>query len=394
MKTLCGHVILAALAAVLLSAAAGAAVVIKTDGTRLEGKVTERGDTVTVRVKFSRVRVPRSEVRVILRTSVSTVDRFKAYLKPRDLLILASRAGLRLTLERSEDMVGGLKAAPDAIRAVEALLERLRLTPRHTAEAVRKNVAQFEKDFGVKCLESRHYFVLTDLGPVQARKIAAHMDGIFREYQTRLVFDEKITDRFVVKVYGSQAEYAARGGPPGSSAYFSSAGRELVGYRQRQEDMLFRSLYHEGMHQFLHFYVPNPPTWFDEGLAKYFENAKPTRGVRRKGVPSYKVGGKDFQQTWRVQQAAVRGGMVPLERLIGMTREEFYGANRSLNYGQAWALTHFMIEGRNPLLRKLWKDYFFALRDGATQEEANKKTFGRLKEDVLERLFKRYVKGL
>jgi hypothetical protein len=53
-----------------------------------------------------------------------------------------------------------------------------------------------------------------------------------------------------------------------------------------------------------------------------------------------------------------------------------------------------MIEGGNPLLKKLWKDYFFALRDGATGEEANKKTFGKLNPRLLESLFKKYVMRL
>ncbi|MHC4201750.1 MAG: DUF1570 domain-containing protein, partial [Planctomycetota bacterium] len=289
------------------------------------------------------------------------------------------------------------KSSPDVLAAAEELLERTRLTPTHTREAVDKNREAFKKECGARAteIESNHYYVLTTTGAVHARKVAARMDGIFREYQRRLVFKEKITEKFVVKVYGSQSEYLAQGGPPGSAAYFHQMKRELVGFKQRTEDLLFRSLYHEGMHQFLMFYVPNPPIWFNEGLAKYFENAKYMRGARSSSALQYRVGKKDTLLSMSAKRAATQGRLVPLRKLTGMSKREFYNpVSRHLNYSQAWALTHFMIEGGNPLLKKLWKDYFFALRDGATQEEANKKTFGKLNPRLLESLFKKYVMRL
>ena len=67
-----------ALAAAGLVSTARADVVIKKDGTRVEGEVTERGGTVTVKTKRGRKRIPKSEVRIILRSSTNIVDRLKA----------------------------------------------------------------------------------------------------------------------------------------------------------------------------------------------------------------------------------------------------------------------------------------------------------------------------
>ena len=386
----------AALLVAVLPSAARADIVIRKDDTRVEGVVTEMGGTVTVKTKKGRTRIPKSDVKLILRTSTDIVDRLKAHFRGCDMLLIASRAGRRLTLEQAEKIVGKLKSAADPFAEVDKALKAMRLTPEHSAEAIRKNVEGFEKEFGVKAYESKHYYVLTNLGKMWERKIAAYMDGIFREYQKRLVFKEKITQKFVVKVYSTQAEYMAHGAMPGSAAYYNPAGRELVGYKQRSDDILFQSLYHEGMHQFLMFYVPNPPMWFNEGLAKYFETAKPMRGARSASAPSYNVSRKDSNMVRYVKSAKRAGQLHALPRLIRMTRPEFYGANIGVNYAQAWAFTHFLLESGNARLKQWWIDYFCALRDGMSQEEVNAKVFNEKSINIplLQKMFDKYVESL
>jgi len=388
-----------ALVTVALAAAgpvplARADVVIKKDGTRVEGEVTERGGTVTVKTKRGRKRIPKSEVKIILRSSTNIVDRLKAHFRGRDLMLIASRAGRRITLEQAEKTIGMLKGAEDPFAAVDEFLEKTRLTPRHAAESIRKNIEAFEKEFSVKAYESRYYFVLTNLGKKWEQKIAAYMDGIFQEYQKRLVFKEKITQKFVIKVYGTQSQYMAHGGPPRSAAYYSPSRQELVGFKQQTDERLFQSLYHEGMHQFLMFYVPNPPMWFNEGLAKYFETAKPMRGVRSAKAPRYNVSRKDPLMVRNVRYLHQGGEFHALSHLIKMERGEFYGVKIGTNYAQAWAFTHFLLESGNPKLKQWWIDYFYALRDGASQKEANEQVFGKANMQVLERLFEKYVRSL
>ncbi|MHC5056454.1 MAG: DUF1570 domain-containing protein [Planctomycetota bacterium] len=387
-----------ALAVAVLVAAAGlparADIVIKKDGTRVEGEVTEKGGTVTVKTKRGRTRIPKSDVKMILRTSTDIVDRLKAHFRGRDLMLIASRAGRRMPLEEAEKLVSRMKAAADPMAEVDRALEQLRLTPKHAAEIVKKNVEAFEKEFKVKAHESIYYHVLTNLGPAWEQKIANYMDGIFQEYQKRLVFGEKITQKFVVKVYATQAEYVAHGAMPQSAAYYNPSKRELVGYKQQTDDRLFQSLYHEGMHQFLMFYVPNPPMWFNEGLAKYFQTARPMRGIRSAKAPRYNVSRKDPGMV-RYAKYHKRGGKFsPLSHLIKMERPEFYGPNIGINYAQAWAFTHFLLESGSPQLKKWWIDYFYALRDGATQAEANEKVFGKVNMQMLERMFDKYVDSM
>ncbi len=386
------------LAAAVVTAAVGsrarADIVITKDGTRLEGDVSEKGGTVTVKTKKGRKRIAKSDVKLILRTSTDIVDRLKAHLRGRDLMLIASRAGRGATLEWAEGIVARMKSAADPMAEVDKVLKQLRLTPDDAAKTVAANVAAFEKEFGVKAHESIYYYVLTNLGPVWEQKIAAYMDGIFQEYQKRLVFKEKITQKFVVKVYATQGQYIAHGAMPKSAAYYNPSKRELVGYKQQTDDRLFQSLYHEGMHQFLMFYVPNPPMWFNEGLAKYFQTARPMRGVRSAKAPRYNVSRKDPNMVRYVKYAKRGGQLRKLSYLIRMERAEFYGPNISANYAQAWAFTHFLLESGNSQLKKWWIDYFYAVRDGATQEEANKKVFGKVNMPTLERMFDKYVDSM
>jgi hypothetical protein len=65
-----------------------------------------------------------------------------------------------------------------------------------------------------------------------------------------------------------------------------------------------------------------------------------------------------------------------------------------LNYAQAWAFTHFLVESKNRILKQLWLDYFFALRDGADQEEANRKVFGKVDLLRLQGMLEKYITRL
>jgi hypothetical protein len=393
-----GHILTALLAAALSlggPAAARADVVICTDNSRHEGEVVEKGDLVIVKTRRGVVRLERAKVADILRTETSLADRFRADPNARDLLILASRAGIALTLEHAELLVMKLRTGEDATVGAELLLDALRLTPEHTRAIVERHVSEFKEEFGAKAAvyEGEHYVVLTTLGGSWARKVGLRMDGIFKEFQKRLIFKEKITDRFVVKLYASEIEYADHDGPPRTSAYFCSGTRELVAFRQRTDDLLFEGFYHEGMHQFLHFYVPNPPIWFDEGLAQYFETARPGTASSG-GKPSYIVGGANRWTASFLKRRLEGCRTVPLRRLVSMDYEEFCGDRDGVNYAHAWAFTHFLVESKNRTLNQLWLDYFFALRDGADQEEANKKVFGKVDLPQLQGMLEKYIRRL
>lgn len=374
--------------------ASGADVLILRNGLRLEGSVSESDGTVTVCTPSGRRQFAPEEVKGIIRRSTPLHERFVLDPRPEDLVLLAYRAGARLELEKASCLVEAVRNAESPTEAAVKLLDTMRISPRHVEELVLTNIEEFKREFGPKATvyEGKHYIVLTTLGDFWARKIAVRMDGIFEEYQRRLVFDEKLEGRFIIRIYGSADEYLAHGGLQDSSACFFPHRRELSAPFDSNEDRLFRSLFHEGMHQFLHFYVPDPPAWFDEGLAQYFETARILSGTGPDSTPIYAVGLKDESLAKELRTAAKVGKTIPIARLIAMSRDEFYGDDRRMNYICAWAFTHFLLESGDESLRRLWAGYFLALRSGVGQKEANNKVFSRVDMAALEKRFLAYIR--
>jgi hypothetical protein len=385
----------AAAFAIASSVASAAEIVVKKDGTRVEGDVTEGSTFVIVKTSSGRVMIPRSDIRAVLGPSAALHERFKADPNAGQLLTLASRAGVPMDLQKAEEIVRDLREDESGM-AVEMLLLGLGLTPECTRAAVELNTSEFKAAYGDAAIviDGEHYRVLTNVDSSLAKRIAVRMDGIFEEYQKQMQFEEKVTDRFVVKVYNTEAEYLADGGPEFSAAYFSPYLRELVAFKTPRSETVFESLYHEGMHQFLHFYVPNPPIWFDEGLAQYFESAKLRLDRIGSSKPNYALGAKLSYLSEQVRDAARNGRLIRLTDLLAMPQEEFYGESRSLNYAQAWAFTHFLIQSTDEPLKKLWKDYFYSLKRGAGQEEANSSVFGKANMQRLQAAFAQYAKRL
>jgi hypothetical protein len=404
---------LAAVLAALWAAAAPADIIIKKDGTRIEGDVKLQGDAYVVtnivgpdgKPTKSTVRVPLGEVARVLETSTSSQDRFRAKPNERDLALLVSRAGLGIPRDKVGEAVAEVLKAPDGLRAADDLIEKWKLDKKHTAAIVAKHCEVFEKEYGQSAViigrpgsptESRtkHYVVCTNAGAALANEIVQHMEAIFYEYENRLIFREKISEKFVCKVYATREEYVGHGGMAMSAAYYSSALRELVTFAEQAKENMFHSLYHEGMHQFLHYYVPDPPIWFDEGMAQYFETAK-YYGRTGSSPQAFRVGLKKEACAQYLRFFDARN-LPSLAAMLKMSKQQFYTVNVQMNYAMAWALTHFMLEGGNRQLMEMWRDYFFILRDGATQEEVNQKVFFNEKVNfaAIETLFRSYVAKL
>lgn len=330
---------------------------------------------------------------------VDLLSRFRLEHKAVQLMLLAARTGRVIKLKEVEvllqqhlGMASERGQSPES--AIEELIDGWKLAPEHTREKVQQQIKEFQEEWGARAtvLKSRHYHVLTNNGLRFAKLVALRMDGIFEEYQRRLVFKERITERFVVKVYKDRASYLGSGAPGMSAAYYSASDRALVGYDSDDGRRTFAALQHEGCHQFLHFYVPDPPTWFDEGLAQYFETATPRRAADSKGR-LYNVGLPHKGNISAVKRALQRESLVTLRKLTHMSRAEYY-MRAHVCYPQGWALTYFLLETGHPRFKRLWRDYFFALRAGKTTREANTEVFAGIDWSALDELFARWIKQI
>lgn len=111
-------------------------------------------------------------------------------------------------------------------------------------------------------------------------------------------------------------------------AFFVESDTRLTVYAQ-WGDRVAEDLRHEVAHGYLHAVVPNLPLWLDEGLAEYFEVPRGNDGLNRQHLDS-------------LMQRAVHEGWRP--NLVRLERLRSIGEMQQLDYAEAWAWIHWLLE--------------------------------------------------
>lgn len=241
-----------------------------------------------------------------------------------------------------------------------------------------------------------HYEVVTDISEEFTTLVAQHMEAIYREYAERLKGFGEMKGRFEVAVYKERKSYLERmpPGAEGSGGAFVANLHLLTTFVEgRTNEDVFRTLYHEGLHQFVFNVVsPNCPIWLNEGLAEYFSYASWNgRRFRVGGVPT---------ENLRVLQAAIRDNReVPFGRILAMTPQEWLqNVNRGpavslVQYSQAWGMVHFLVNARGGRYSRLLQRYIRAVADGEDAAEAFEDIFGN-DLDSFHRAWREYILAL
>lgn len=321
------------------------------------------------------------------------VERFKETHDYRIFKILAWRAGRVVDTELAREACDVLKDNPEQI---DEVFERWGITI---------DQKEFEKDAESKwksqhrdalVLKSSHYLLLATKGDEKyAKLIKGYMEKVFKLYQSKFKTKEKIEGRFLIKLYGSREKYVAGGGPETSVAYFSASGRELVGYVPRgprfpTEEELIRetvmTFFHEGFHQYLTYFVPDPPTWVNEGFACLFEGLKIKKGRISEGKYI-----SEYYRDW-LKQYIKENTVTPISEFLYLTQAEYY-AKQNVHYCQGWGLVHFLALG-SPDYNKYYKRVLTNLKNGMDREEAIRDVFSKVNLYKLDEAYRAYVMGL
>jgi hypothetical protein len=153
----------------------------------------------------------------------------------------------------------------------------------------------------------------------------------------------------VIRVFSSADDYLAYMGPEAkwSGGMWTPAKRELVvrpiefGSVRERKDWLLNVVYHETLHQYLHyaFRAADTPVWYNEGHAMLFEGAE----VGRDGIAV----GESERRAKKIDELAADDGL-DFERVTALSHEAFYAAKapgekvRETHYATAWALVYFL----------------------------------------------------
>lgn len=242
-----------------------------------------------------------------------------------------------------------------------------------------------------------HYDVTTDVSKEFTELLGEHMEGIHREYVRRLRgVGKKMDVRFRVVVHKTRESYDESMPEKlvGSSGAFVSKQKLLTAYLgDRTWEDVFRTLYHEGFHQFAYGSItPKIPVWVNEGLAEYFYEATwDGKGFRTGQVPPRRLA--------VLRRALGAETYFPLEELLTMTNDQWLLNMRTdrektaIEYCQSWALVHFLIHAENGRHLDRLLGYLNRMARGIGLREAFKKSFGTDLEGF-EKAWKMYVSDL
>ncbi|MFH0940114.1 MAG: DUF1570 domain-containing protein [Planctomycetota bacterium] len=188
---------------------------------------------------------------------------------------------------------------------------------------------------------------------------------------------------------------------PDRGAYFSAQKAVLLYFEGQPEEVLQRNLIHEVTHHFTRIVYGVMPTWFEEGVAMYFQESDYNRSPVILGVVDQQISGN-------VKGALEQKRLLSVDALLKLEYKAYHVSDigrERLHYDQSWALVHFFVHASEKLkpadatgrarvaaYRPKFLNFMAEARKTRTKPEVSwKKTMGDLPMESLEKDFQEYV---
>ncbi|MHC4819543.1 MAG: DUF1570 domain-containing protein, partial [Planctomycetota bacterium] len=233
--------------------------------------------------------------------------------------------------------------------------------------------------------KSRHYHVVTDIDKKTCRAAAKNLEQAYVLYTVRL---DRVKDaeqrRFKVYLFSGREGYLKYtadilGKPSETSAglYYPLLKQFLIWNLPEREEMM-RTVRHEGFHQYLDRLMPNPPAWFNEGLAEYYEIARVHRGQWRVGDAN----------AYHLKTLSDKG-IMPLKEFLYRDHASFMKKAQE-HYAQSWAFIRFLRHStreNGQLFERFWE----ALKTNPSRKAALDEALDGIDLDALETAFRDHL---
>jgi hypothetical protein len=200
--------------------------------------------------------------------------------------------------------------------------------------------------------ESANYRVVSDIDQAVCVTAARVLEEALGIYRTQLKLLPKSEGRkYPVYLFSGQAGFQAymaearlfgTGGHEHLAGVYSPLLKQLLIWNLPEREEMIHTVRHEGFHQMLDRVLPDPPVWFNEGLAVYYENLSNKGGALKHGNLHH-----DLLDLLREKP------IPPLEQLLGAGHRAFYAGGRA-SYAHAWAFVHMLRHG-TPAHRALFE---------------------------------------
>ncbi len=226
------------------------------------------------------------------------------------------------------------------------------------------------------------YDLETNVSQKYANEMAQFMDKVYRDYVKVFPYKKNEALRFHVKIFSSESEFfgyyrrvtgSEPSGPYGKVlAYYMPLTKELVGWNAPD---IHETMTHEGLHQYIDYFIDQCPIWLNEGYASYFEKStadEPRFNKERHMTAKFLLISKQLPR---------------IKDLILMDGNTFrrHGA---WHYGSSWSLIYYLIKtGQKSLLDR----YFEELMQGKSEQQAFDGVFGKIDLTKLEARWRKAI---
>ncbi|MFN0244090.1 MAG: DUF1570 domain-containing protein [Planctomycetota bacterium] len=237
--------------------------------------------------------------------------------------------------------------------------------------------------------KSEHYDVSSDISSQVCFRAATLLEKYYQKFNVHLKRIAKADKRrFPVYLFAGEAGYHAYTKEligrkvEHTAGLYSPIVKQLLIWNLPDMEEMLRTVRHEGFHQYFDQMVRHhPPIWLNEGLAQYYEGSKLVKGAWSDGelLPS-------CVETLRSTK------LRPLKAFLWMKPRAFQdAATMSLNYAEAWAFVHLLLNG-TPEHRRRFDALMDGLVGGMDAEAALEKAFGDADFAELEADLARYIR--
>jgi hypothetical protein len=238
---------------------------------------------------------------------------------------------------------------------------------------------------------SEHYDVCSDISERLCSDAALLLEKFYTKFDLHLRHVAPKQRKHVLRVYlfsgraGYEAYTKVLNGKElkNTAGMYSPVVKQLLIWNLPDHESILETIRHEGFHQYLDDLAEDPPHWFNEGLATYYEGSKLVKGRWSDG---------DI----RAEYVAVlkKQPLVPLAQFLRAPASEFMNEKTvSLNYAESWAFVHFLMS-TGAENRKLVDRMMDALVGGARAGAAVDQVFPEAVTTRLDPDFADYVRGL
>lgn len=194
------------------------------------------------------------------------------------------------------------------------------------------------------------------------------------KFRVFLFSGEASYQRYAADSLGSEAE--------NSAGLFSPWLKQLLIWNVPQREMMFRTIVHEGFHQYLDLVAPEAPRWFNEGMAEYMELYETIDGRFVEGQVNH-----DHIALLKER------GVMPLGDFLSMPTAFYYQGDVGRNYAQGWAVMHFLRNGGNDK-EKMFQELFEGFSESPSIRRVIDEVFADVDMEQFEQEFLDHLNGL